>query len=229
MNIYFPPSLRGYKPRRMVFSTWVDHLPFAYDIMEAQRPRLLVELGAYNGLSFFGFCQAVVEHDFECLCYAVDTWEGDKHTDQYDDSIFKDVQQHARENYRGFTYLMRMLFNDALQHFKDESIDLLHIDGLHTYEAVREDFENWYPKVAPGGIVLFHDVRARIKDFGAWKFWGELESSHEQCFRFDHGFGLGVLRKPGPVLADQPLLQLLFAGSAEEHVRLRQFLSLIHI
>jgi len=89
MNIYFPPSLRGYKPKRMVFSTWVDHLPFAHDIVEALRPRLLVELGTYNGLSFFGFCQSVQEHDIECLCYAVDTWEGDKHTDHYDDSIFR--------------------------------------------------------------------------------------------------------------------------------------------
>ena len=223
MSVYMPPSLRGFKARRMVFSTWVDHLPFGYDIVEAVRPRLLVELGAYNGLSFFAFCQSVLEHDIECLCYAVDTWEGDAHTDRYDDSIFRDVQNHARENYRGFAYLMRMLFNEALQHFAAESIDLLHIDGLHTYDAVREDFTNWYPRIKPGGIVLFHDIQARVKDFGAWKFWQELEASHPQCFRFDHGFGLGVLRKPGPSLPDHPLLQLLFAGSDQERRRLRQF------
>jgi hypothetical protein len=223
MNIYLPPSIRTFKERRMVFSTWVDHMPFGYDLIEALQPRLLVELGAYNGLSFFTFCQSVQEHDLECLCYAVDTWEGDEHTDRYDDSIFKDVQKHAREHYRGFTYLMRMLFNDALAHFADESIGLLHIDGLHTYEAVSEDFRNWYPKVEPGGVVLFHDIRARMKDFGAWRFWEELESTHPQCFRFDHGFGLGVLRKPGPNLPAQQLLQLLFDSSAEEKKRLRQF------
>ena len=126
MRVYLPPSLRGFKARRMVFSTWVDHLPFGYDIVEALRPKMLVELGAYNGLSFFAFCQSVLEHDIECLCYAVDTWEGDAHTDRYDDSIFRDVQNHAREHYRGFAYLMRMLFNDALQHFEAGSIDRHH-------------------------------------------------------------------------------------------------------
>jgi hypothetical protein len=224
MRIYLPPSIRGFNVRRKkIFSTWTDHLPFGYDLAEALRPELLVELGTHNGASFFIFCQSVLEHDIECLCYAVDTWEGDAHTDRYDDSVFRDVQKHAHENYRGFAYLMRMLFNDALRHFDDGSIGLLHIDGLHTYEAVREDFENWYPKVRPGGVVLFHDIRARIKDFGAWKYWQELESGHPQAFRFDHGFGLGVLRKPGPPLPEHPLMQLLFNGTPEDQQRLRQF------
>ncbi len=54
-GIYFPPSLQKFEPKRMVFSTWVDHLPFAYDLVEAIRPRTVVELGVYNGLSFFHF------------------------------------------------------------------------------------------------------------------------------------------------------------------------------
>ena len=221
-NIYFPPSLRGFEPRRMVFSTWVDHLPFAYDLVAAIRPQLLVELGVYNGLSFFTFCQAMVENDIDGVAYGVDCWEGDEHTDAYDDSIYKDVSTHAREHYRGITYLLKMFFNDALQHFDEDSIDLLHIDGLHTYEAVQEDFNNWYPKVKPGGIVLFHDVMARIKDFGAWKYFEELEASHPETFKFNHGFGLGVLRKPGGDRQPNQLLDLLFSSDEEEQKKLRQ-------
>jgi hypothetical protein len=118
---------------------------------------------------------------------------------------------------------MRMLFNEAVGHFEDETIDLLHIDGLHTYEAVQEDFNNWYSKVSPGGIILFHDIEARQSDFGVWRFWAELEAEHE-TFAFKHGFGLGVLRKPGGEQAttSHPLLDLLFNGSERERHRLRQ-------
>lgn len=198
-------------------------MSFGYDIVEAVRPGKVVELGAYNGMSFFVFCQSMIENDISGLCYAVDTWGGDDHTGEYDDSIFDDVRQHARDHYRGNTYLMRMLFNEAVGHFEDETIDLLHIDGLHTYEAVQEDFNNWYSKVSPGGIILFHDIEARQSDFGVWKFWAELEAEHE-TFAFKHGFGLGVLRKPGGEQAtdSHPLLDLLFNGSELEHHRLRQ-------
>jgi len=200
----------------------MDHICFGYDLVEALRPQRVVELGAYNGMSFFVFCQSMIENDIDGLCYAVDTWQGDDHTGAYDDTIFNDVRQHARAHYRGITYLMRMLFNEAAGHFEDESIDLLHIDGLHTYDAVKEDFTNWYSRVTPGGIILFHDIDARQSDFGVWKFWNELERDHE-TFAFHHGFGLGVLRKPGGTRSSHPLFELLFDSDAEGQHKLRQF------
>ncbi len=222
-KIYLPSSLSKFEPRRMVFSTWVDHLPFAYDIIESVRPKLLVELGAYNGLSFFAFCQSMLENNVDGVAYAIDCWEGDKHTDSYDDSIYKGVQEHAREHYRGFTYLLKMFFSEALQHFQEDSIDLLHIDGLHTYDAVKEDFTTWYPKVKPGGLVLFHDVMAKIKDFGAWKYFEELEEEHDETFKFYHGFGLGVLRKPGGERPDNQLLDIMFSKQESDRDDLRRF------
>lgn len=216
ISVYTPASIRHFEPLHMVFSTWVDHLPFGYDLVAALRPKLLVELGTHKGLSYFTFCQSMKENEIDGLCYAVDTFEGDSHTDKYDESVFNMVNNHNRQNYHGFSYLMRMLFNDALRHFNDDSIDLLHVDGFHTYEAVSEDFSNWYPKVKPGGIMLFHDVKARLQDFGVWNFWDEIKGKHE-TFTFNHGFGLGVLRKPGgDRSADHELLDLLFADQREE-------------
>lgn len=215
-TVYLPPSVRTFDPLFMVFSTWIDHMPFAYDLIAALRPKLLVELGTQRGLSYFTFCQSMKEHSVDGLCYAVDTFEGDAHTKGYDESVFKLVNRYNREHYYGFSYLMQMFFNEALKHFSDETVDLLHIDGLHTYDAVKEDFESWYPRVKPGGIILFHDVRARLLDFGAWKFWNELEACHE-TFAFNHGFGLGVLRKPGGDRSnDSELVQLLFGDSGPD-------------
>jgi hypothetical protein len=220
MAIYFPESLKRFRPDFMCFSTWTDHMPFGYDIVAALRPGITVELGTQGGLSFFTFCQSIKENNVDGVAYAVDTWEGEEHTGKYDESVFESVQSYARKEYLGFAYLLRMLFNEALNHFDENTIDLLHIDGLHTYEAVKEDFENWYPKVKPGGVILFHDVFARIMDFGAWKFWQELASQYT-TFEFRHGFGLGVLQKPGGSLNVHPLLQALFESGSEEQANLR--------
>jgi hypothetical protein len=200
-------------------------MPFGYDIVAASKPDVLVELGTQGGLSFFTFCQSVRENDLDTICYAVDTWEGEEHTGAYDEDVFQSVQEHARKEHAGHSYLMRMLFSEALKHFSDESIDLLHIDGLHTYDAVKEDFETWYSRVKPGGIFLFHDIYARMMDFGAWKYWQEISAEYPS-FEFKHGFGLGVLRKPGgKTLSEEtdPLLHNLFHGDEKSHAALRAF------
>ena len=46
------------------------------------------------------------------------------------------------------------------------AIDLLFIDGNHTLEACRSDFECYAPHVKSGGYVLFHDYDPRRKDLG---------------------------------------------------------------
>ena len=69
---------------------------------------------------------------------------------------------------------------------------------------------------------MFHDVMARIKDFGAWKFFEELEKEHDEIFKFNHGFGLGVLRKPGGDPQEEAIFDLLFSGDEEVEKRLRQ-------
>jgi predicted O-methyltransferase YrrM len=218
--IYLPPSLCGFVNRFTVFSTWVDHLPFAYDIVHALRPRTVVELGTQGGMSYFAFCQAVREHSVTARAYAVDTWAGDEHTGAYADDVYQSVKLYNEANYADFSELLRMRFEEAVLRFDDESIDLLHIDGFHTYEAVRNDFETWYPKVAPGGVVLFHDIAARMMDFGAWKYWDEVTKNH-RTFAFRHGFGLGVLQKEGGPAREAPLLELLFSGDGAVESKLR--------
>jgi hypothetical protein len=44
------------------------------------------------------------------------------------------------KQYESFSQLLCMTFDEALQQVADESVDLLHIDGLHTYEAVKRDY-----------------------------------------------------------------------------------------
>jgi len=187
-----PEKLTSIPKRLEMHKFWVEHIPFAFYLVPLLKPLVMVELGAHGGNSFFAFCQAAKENGLTTKCYAVDTWLGDEHTGYYYDDIYKDVLKHQRENYPDNAILMRTTFDEAVLNFKDGSIDLLHIDGLHTYEAVKHDFETWLPKLSEKAVVLFHDTQIRMKDFGVWKFWDEISKKYPS-FEFYHGCGLGVL------------------------------------
>jgi SAM-dependent methyltransferase len=197
---------------------WSGHLPFACDLVASLQPGLLVELGTQYGESYFGFCQAIVETGCACECYAVDTWMGDPHSGALASGVFDEVTQHNSERYAAFSHLLRSTFDDALETFPEESIDLLHIDGLHTYSAVKHDWDAWFPKVAPGGIVLLHDTAAQHADFGVWKLWEQIAQSHE-AFEFHRYHGLGVVRKSGVRPHRGGILDFLFTPGNTVPVR----------
>lgn len=213
------PSL-DFQPQRSSngwLGPWAGHLPFARDLVAAVRPKLFVELGTYYGESYFGFCQALQEESLRCDCFSIDTWRGDDHGGHYGDEVYQDVDAYNRVHYASFSNLRRMTFAEARPAFAEESIDILHIDGRHSYEDVTADFESWFPTVRPGGIVLLHDVCATLPEFGVWRFWESL-SGRYQTFTFPHSYGLGVLRKPGSEAPADFLASLFDAGEKRAEI-----------
>ena len=180
------------QPDRLAGGSWAAHIPFAFWLVEATRPRLLVELGTFTGTSFCAFCQQVRRLGLDCMCYAVDSWEGDSQATFYDASVYDDLQAYVAEHYSYFAHLIREQFDNALGLFRDGSIDLLHIDGYHSCEAMLHDFETWLPKMSSQGVVLMHDINARIPGYGGVRAWEEI-SARFPHFTFEHGYGLGVL------------------------------------
>jgi hypothetical protein len=151
-----------------------------------------VELGTLTGVSYSAFAQAMQTLGIDGACYGIDTWEGDAHAGFYGNEVFEEWSAFHDRHFGSFSTLIRSTFDEALTRFSDGSIDLLHVDGLHTYEAVRHDFEAWLPKLSDRGVVLFHDVTVRERGFGVWQYWEEVRERHPS-FTFNHGHGLGVL------------------------------------
>ena len=90
---------------------------------------------------------------------------------------------------------------------RETPVDLLYIDGDHSYEGVKKDFELYKRFCGPKSIACFHDI---IPDYGVtrniqteactgevYKFWAELKEQYEHLeFVEDHdqnGFGIGVI------------------------------------
>jgi O-antigen biosynthesis protein len=195
-------------------SMWVTHIPFAYSITALTRPKLFVELGTHYGDSYLAFCQAVKALGLPTRCAAVDTWTGDVHAGFYGEDVFASVRAAHDQRYATFSQLLRMEFDTAAKSFRPGTIDLLHIDGLHTYEAVRHDYETWLPKLSPQGIVLFHDTKVLELNFGVHQLFAELAKKHP-AFTFEHGCGLGVVA-PG---ANPPAAVMEFLEYAAAHPR----------
>lgn len=173
------------------FSAWYTLAPVLFCLFELFQPRRYVELGSHCGYSFFAACQGAELAGSKTECIAIDSWQGDPHASHYGSEVYEAVRRYLGSKYPS-QYTLKAYFTDALSSFHDRSIDLLHIDGFHTYQAVKTDFQEWLPKMSERGIVIFHDTNVYERDFGVYIFWHDIKARYPS-FEFRHSHGLGIL------------------------------------
>lgn len=173
-------------------SAWYQHVPFAYWLIERYKPRNFLEMGTHNGVSYFAFCEAILQLKLDTKCIAVDNWVGDTQAGIFDESVFHNFKMN-NEKYSDFSSFIKSDFDVALVEIENDSIDLIHIDGFHSYNQVRTDFKLGLEKInKQNGIILLHDINEYQITFGVNKFWREIENQYK-TFKFNHGHGLGVV------------------------------------
>lgn len=171
-------------------SPWGENREFVYNLVKDKKPKKIVELGSYLGCSTFTFAQCCKDKHIPCEVYAIDTWAGDDNSGFYENNIYEDFMK-ARQVYKFEPiHVMRMTFDEALEYFPERDIDILHIDGLHTFDAVKHDFETWKPRVKKGGIILMHDIN--VKEYGSSVYWQEVKEKHKTEEILNNN-GLGVV------------------------------------
>lgn len=174
-------------------SAWLGHIEFSLFLVNEFKPETIVELGvdfAHSTFALAGEGQGTV--------YGIDCFEGDVHAGFRDTfSIVKDTYQTLLTSGllpKDNIVFIKGFFDDVAKDF-NKPIDLLHIDGLHTYEAVKNDFETWSPKLTDNGIIIMHDISAFPYTVG--KFFSEIEYPKTQVY---HSAGLGIVSKNQEVI-----------------------------
>ena len=220
LNPLLHPICLAEPQRSYLRGAWREHIPFGMMLIDLLRPRTLVELGTFRGISYCAFCQAIKALGTKTQCHAIDHWAGDNQAGYYGPDVFEELQAYHDPRYGTFSTLVRASFEEAAVQFPAGSIDLLHIDGHHSYEAVKDNFDTWIEKMSDRGVVLFHDIHEFREGFGVHRFWAELKLRYPTHFEFQHGHGLGVLS-----VGDVPSLPLraLFDSTPAEAKILREF------
>jgi|GEM_PF-5156101 len=182
------------RSRECSHSIWRGHAAFAYSLVMYFQPATIVDLGVFKGCSTVAMALALKRLGRGKI-YAVDTWQGDDHLGKYNEDVFNTFISDVEDlGLADIVRPMRMLFSESAREIR-EPVDLLHVDGFHTYAATRRDFADFQRSLKPGAVVLFHDV-SNWSFPGLRAYW-TLLSLRYRSFRFDHASGLGVVLTRG--------------------------------
>ena len=126
----------------------------------------------HKGDSLFAIGQSCEESNLETKIFGIDHWKGDSQAGQLDEEVFNYVSKISSENFKNIK-LVRNSFDEELMSFKDLSIDLLHLDGFHSYEASKYDLKVAL-KLQRWHYALSY-VTSKNDDFGVVDLWAEIK------------------------------------------------------
>jgi predicted O-methyltransferase YrrM len=137
--------------------------------------RKLAEIGVWHGVTTQVLRRAMAP---DAVLFAVDPYAVGRLGVSFQQWI---ARREVARVPRGRVEWLRMTGADAARHLAARRlgpIDFVFIDGDHSYEGLRADWEGWSPLVAPGGVVALHDSRSsverQIDDAGSARFTREV-------------------------------------------------------
>lgn len=170
-------------------SAWSGHEKFAVWLVNEVKPEVIVELGVDRGFSTYYWAKSKIGQ-----VYGIDSFEGDVHAGYRNtyDQVAKMKEDYRLDN----LHLIKGYFSDVSKTW-DKKIDILHIDGRHYYEDIKEDFETWSKFVKDDGVIVMHDTCVYDNGFGVFKYFNEIPLPK---INFTHSYGLGIVTKNAQLL-----------------------------
>jgi predicted O-methyltransferase YrrM len=174
-------------------TAWGGHKAFASWLVNYLQPKTTVELGVDYGYSLFCLAEPRIGK-----VYGLDLFDAGQGyssgSDTYD-VVMEFKQKHNYDNVE----VIKGDYTEAVKTWT-KPIQILHIDGDHSYEGCKRDFDNWAPLVAYAGIILMHDVKSNSWSGTVGKVFDEIEGWSKG--HFNESEGLGILVKNVEILKD---------------------------
>jgi len=187
-----------------LISPWQMHseIQALCEIIRQRRPRTVLEIGTAWGGTFFLFSRVAADDAFlvtiDLPTKDLKPWRSlCAHLGKIGQNVIViDGDSHATSTVERVHRVLG-----------ERKVDFLFIDGDHSYEGVRQDFENYVGFLSHAGIVAFHDInpdywtrfgkRTMYCAGGVYRFWAEVKMKYPYAEFIDNpdqdGFGIGTL------------------------------------
>jgi hypothetical protein len=183
-----PRIMRTLEVLKRVPSAWKVYLEFAVWLTNRFLPQIVVDLGVDYGASTYAWGASGVSQ-----VIGIDWFKGDEQTgfrDTHNEVLALGATLARDQRYEDTVRIWRSSFENAAESF-DGQIDVLHVDGLHTYKDVKKSVKEWLPKLSKGGLVVLHGVRTFPDSVG--KVFAEKLDGAKTLL--DYSTGLGIVSK----------------------------------
>jgi predicted O-methyltransferase YrrM len=91
----------------------------------------------------------------------------------------------------------KMRSSEYLQLPESHDIDLLYVDGDHSYQGIMHDFTQFRARIAPGGLVLAHDVDPDCAETDGYGVLRDMPADLYEWVRVPIYPGLAIMRPRG--------------------------------
>jgi len=156
-------------------SSWKGHEYFAQWLIKEFDPKITVEIGTYTGFSTY--------------------WLAKNNTGTVYTIDIKDCG--AEENLKELDNVVFIVdSSENVVKEWDKKIDLLHIDGNHSFPSIVHDLKHWFKYMNPNGIIIMHDVLSlsHVQPFYAFINFksanNDGDNIKKRMFAYSHGLGL---------------------------------------
>jgi cephalosporin hydroxylase len=179
-----------------------EEIAVLVELVRELRPKNILEIGSESGGTFYLWCRLAA---IGGLKISLDLPTGASGSCRYSNPM---ALAERTTRFKSFSANVHVVTGDSHEQNSwraiddilgrgREKLDFLFIDGDHSAEGVKLDYEDYRKFVRPGGMIAFHDIKDtdyhRTRGCFVADFWKEIEGEKREIVGGECWGGIGVV------------------------------------